>query len=359
MEALLRLPRITRNAAHWAARLAGVNSLISKSEWRRRRLLILCYHGVSIDDEHLWSDLYVSPEHLDRRLRAVRKAGGAILPFREAVQRLYAGELPDCATALTFDDGAFDFSSRAVPVLNAVGAHSTLYLTTWYSGRNMPVFDTMASYLLWKGAGQTIRLPGTGDRVTIPAGSGSSERTALHTRLLDFAESARLSGDEKQALLVELSRTVKVDFDRLMELRMLQIMRPDEVAQLDRTMVDVELHTHRHRTPRSQEGLAVEIGDNQQCIADFTGDPTPRRHFCYPSGDFIADYGPWLKSLGVETATTCDPGLATADTDPYFLPRIFDTEGLTDEMFLAWVTGAGVVTSPGQIFPRSRGRVRN
>lgn len=359
MEALLRLPRAARAAAHRAVQATGIDRLVAKTAWRRRRLLVLCYHGVSIADEHRWADLYVSPEHLEQRLRLVRKAGGTILPFSEAVERLYADDLPECAVALTFDDGAYDFYAKASPILSAESAHATLYLTTWYCGKPYPVFDTMASYLMWKGGGRTVRIPGLEHTALIPTHRNDPAFAQLHARLLEYADAASLSGEEKQALLVRLAAAIGVDFDRLMELRLLQIMRPDEVAALDRSLVDVELHTHRHRTPRTQGGLATEIVDNQVRIADYSGDPRARRHFCYPSGDHIPEYGAWLKALGVETATTCDPGLMSTRSDPYFIPRIFDTEGLSDEMFTAWVTGVGAMTSPGQFLPRARGRVRN
>lgn len=50
------------------AEVMGATQLLSASTWRRRRLLILCYHGVSKYDEHEWSDLYISPETFRHRL---------------------------------------------------------------------------------------------------------------------------------------------------------------------------------------------------------------------------------------------------------------------------------------------------
>jgi len=36
----------------------GLLSNVRDSAWRQRRLLILCYHSISIDDEHEWSGTY-------------------------------------------------------------------------------------------------------------------------------------------------------------------------------------------------------------------------------------------------------------------------------------------------------------
>src|SRR5437899_9809467 len=43
-----------RRAALHLLRNTGVFRLLRESEWRRQRLLILCYHGISLEDEYKW-----------------------------------------------------------------------------------------------------------------------------------------------------------------------------------------------------------------------------------------------------------------------------------------------------------------
>src|SRR5256885_3473835 len=89
---------------------AGLSRLVENSRWRRERLLILAYHGISIADEHEFNgSLFVSPNVLRSRLQRLREARCAVLPLDEAVKRMYANELPDRAMVLTFDDGLADF----------------------------------------------------------------------------------------------------------------------------------------------------------------------------------------------------------------------------------------------------------
>ena len=50
-----------------AARDAGLLEAIADSDWRRRRLLILAFHSVSLDDEHEWRrELFFTPREFPR-----------------------------------------------------------------------------------------------------------------------------------------------------------------------------------------------------------------------------------------------------------------------------------------------------
>jgi hypothetical protein len=68
---------------------------------------------------------------------------------------------------------------------------------------------------------------------------------------------------------------------------------------------------------------------------------------------------PWLGDLGVASATTCDPGLASSRTHPLLLPRFVDTTGRTALEFESWLTGIGAMLSGGANALRSRKPARS
>src|SRR5829696_4719723 len=89
---------------------SGVFRLVENSRWRQRRLLILAYHGISQADEHLWDYTQFMAPHLFReRLRLIKESGCTVLPLGQALERLYAGDLPERCVSITFDDGTYDF----------------------------------------------------------------------------------------------------------------------------------------------------------------------------------------------------------------------------------------------------------
>ena len=141
-----------KEALFTVAKRTGAFALVRDSEWRRQRLLILCYHGVSLRDEHEWNTaLYVTPDVLRMRLRFLRDGGYTILPLDAACRLLRERRLPPRSVALTFDDASVDFGVAALPILREFGAPATLYLSSYYTSVRLPVFNPMLSYVLWKG----------------------------------------------------------------------------------------------------------------------------------------------------------------------------------------------------------------
>jgi peptidoglycan/xylan/chitin deacetylase (PgdA/CDA1 family) len=123
----------------------------------------------------------------------------------------------------------------------------------------------------------------------------------------------------------------------------LHLMMPEEVADIARRGFDIQLHTHRHRTPRDRSAFYSEIVENRRVLEELSG--RPATHFCYPSGDHDSVFLPWLKDLRVETATTCETGLARGGHDPLLLPRYVDTMAQSEVMFESWLSGAAEVLS--------------
>ena len=336
---LKRLKRGTLSAA----RSTGILSFTRHTSWRQRRLLILGYHGVSTADEHLWDpELYIPPELLRARLSVLRDGGYAVLPLGEAIARLYDGSLPPRAVALTFDDGSADFHSVALPLLAEFGYPATVYLTSYYCVRQRPVFNTALRYILWKSRDRTFRTDG----LTASGGAfrlaTAREREAVALLVLDHCAKRELTGHDKDDVLVETAARLAFDYDDLLRRRLLHLMSPDEVAALPNDLVGVQLHTHRHRVPTDAAAFEQEIVENRTIIANMTG-ARAATHFCYPSGVTHPSFPERLRRLGIESATTCFPGIASSASNPLLLPRFIDTVAASPIEFESWLTGVSAL----------------
>ncbi len=322
---------------------SGFADRIRDSEWRRRRLLVLCYHGISLRDEHEWDPhLYLPVHALRGRFELLRREGYSVLPLREAVERLRSGNLPPRSVALTFDDGTWDFLYHVVPLLHEFQFPATVYITSYYSMLEAPVFRVALRYLLWRGRDRAISVDGLLPGSSVLDIQEERKREAVSEMIM--AEVTRRGGGPEHEIdaLQTLAKRTGVDWDEFVSGKQLRIMSANEIAALPGDLVDVQLHTHRHRTPLDRDDFHREIRENRQYLASIR----PQQvfdGFCYPSGVTNERLLPWLAEEGIDVATTCRAGLATKSTNLLLCPRLVDT-WLRDRLeFEGWLTGVASV----------------
>lgn len=303
-----------------------------------RKLRIICYHGVSINDEHVYSPhLFMQPETVRSRMEFLRRAGYAVLPLAEAVDRLYAGSLPPHAVVITYDDGFYGSFLHAMGLVRDFGLPMTFYVTTYYVTKQTPVFRLLVQYLFWKTDRRELNvegLPGMDGETVLIQGTDRGEE--LKWGLIRHAEE-QLDEPGRVALSRELGARLGVDYETLCQDRRLSLMNVEEVARMKAAGVDIQLHTHRHRMPSDAAQMSQEIRDNRAVLEPVVGHPCD--HLCYPSGAFTAEQWPALEADRIASATTCIIGLNDARTPRYALRRFLDAENVTPIEFEAELSG--------------------
>jgi len=157
---------------------------------------------------------------------------------------------------------------------------------------------------------------------------GDRASTERHMWSLIMDGETHMSESERVELCRELGRRLGVDYDKLAVERRLSMLSAEEILELDRIGVDIQLHTHRHVMPLDPQALQREIEDNRAVLESATGKLCV--HLCYPSGVYCEAHWPTMRTLGIRSATTCEPGLNRAGTEPYRLARFLDFEQRSD-----------------------------
>jgi peptidoglycan/xylan/chitin deacetylase (PgdA/CDA1 family) len=336
---------------------AGIFRLVADSKWRRNRLLILCYHGISRYDEHVWRpSLYMHPEVLRKRLEILKQGRYNVLRLGEALQRLQTEDLPPRSVVITFDDGGYDFYDAAFPVIQSFGFPVTVYQNTYYGDYQKPIFNVVCSYLLWKGRDRILRNPkelGLSEPLDLRT---ETSRAQIVRKLVLDADASNLTGVQKNDLAAKVARSLDISYDEIVSSRIFQLMNSSERAELAAAGVDFQLHTHRHRTPLEEGLFRKEVQDNRRSLQQL-GETAI--HFCYPSGIYRPEFSTWLQKENVVSATTCDSGLASKRSNPFLLPRLVDTSARSAIEFEAWLTGLGALMTfrkaASQIVPAAAG----
>ena len=326
-----------------AARFAGLFRVASASSYRNSRVFVIGYHSVSLDDEHEWDpSLYISPKTLRRRLEAIRLNNCTVLSLDDAISRVNEGNLPERAVVLTFDDGTSDFHGIVWPMLQEFGYPATVYLTTYYCENRYPVTPGIWSYLLWKARrNNKVNLqPIVGEDARFDL-ARSSDRAAAVKKIIDFARSRNQDAQQRDVLSAELASLLGVDYQQIRKQRLLELMTPDEVRQVSNEGASVQMHMHRHATPPERERYLNNLEENRRFISNLT--VAPPTHFCYPCGVYNQESVSWLRALGVASATTCEPGFMSTNTDKLVIPRLIDSSTISELAFESWIVGIGAL----------------
>jgi peptidoglycan/xylan/chitin deacetylase (PgdA/CDA1 family) len=292
-----------------------------------RRLRILCYHGISCDDEHLWEPgLFIAPDVLRRRFSILRKTGYPIVSLPRAIEGLRSGSLPRHATVITFDDGFHDQHALGLPIFQEFGFPVTIYVSSYYVEKQTPVFRLAVKYLFWKAGADTLDLS---DLHAELAGADAQE-------IIGFAET-KLSDVERLQLFRDIAKRLAIDPAPIEDKKLFHFMTPAEILDLAKNGVDIELHSHRHPPLEGPEQASREIADNKRVLETILG----RRleHFCYPSGVWSRALWPALEKHLMRSATTCEPGLCSRETHPYALGRYLDNGTQSEIEFEAELSG--------------------
>ena len=239
---------------------------------------------------------------------------------------------------ITIDDGFYSVLSVAARHLLQQHFPATVYVTSYYVEKGTPVFRLLVQYLFWKTDKSTLHLgdvPWTAYRQVDLHNAAESD--AIMWDCIRYGEQ-HCSETERNELSRQLCRLSDMDYHAIVDSRGLSLLSAEEIQCLQVQGFDIQLHTHRHHFPIDNEQQAVtEIEQNRHVLEAITGNTLT--HFCYPSDIWDKAQWPWLARLGVESATTCQPGFNDKSTPPLALYRFLDGEHISDIEFKAEVYG--------------------
>ena len=295
----------------------------------RKKTLILTYHSFEVVDETRFRPkLFIKQSTFEQRLKYLKKYCNVI-----KLDDLSKSNKPNNSIVLTIDDGWASTSTIAAPLLNHFDLPYSIYLTTEGVLSQQPLFHILLDYILRSSLGKTLHLI-----------SEQHEPLKKNIKLENIAELSREIEKFKlekydTKLLRTIAKNLEFSIDELIDKRIFTLLSVSEVKTLSMLGADIQLHTHSHHNYVDDETeFSAEIKVNQSLIEKMTG--VKPIHHCYPSGVFNQPCFNYLRSLGIETATTCIPGFCDDKSHKFKLPRFLDGENIPKIVFEAEVSGA-------------------
>jgi peptidoglycan/xylan/chitin deacetylase (PgdA/CDA1 family) len=294
----------------------------------RRAVMIIGWHGVSLEREHdRFASLFISPESMRRRLAFLQKHY-TVIDLDELTRQHLSGQFEPRQVVLTFDDGFENFAAAAVPLLREFNMTATNYLVSEYLDTRLPNYRMIVRDL--------VRLAPARDRaMTLPHGTSIAAGAGIGT--LESAALKEFDALERstavRARYVEaLAQVFGVNLAPLIERRVWHCMTPDTVRTLAEEGFAMQLHTHQHFNVVDHADIAGEqVRLCREAVERTTGKSAP--HFCYPSGRWTKSIWPTLEREGVATATTTRSGPNFPATPLLALRRLMNGEDRTQLEF--------------------------
>ncbi len=301
---------------------------------------ILCYHGIGstgTDESKFRRKIYTNTETFARRLDWLAKKGYNILDLSQALELLDKGRLPRRAVVITFDEGFYSFYQTAFGLLREHLFPATVYVTSYYVAKQNPIFRLTVQYMLWKTAMTQFDLSQVDNHLSGEYSCRTEkDKDDLAWEIFRYAET-QLDEEQRVELARRLGDYLGVDYDQIVRRRFLHLMTLEQIREMHDAGVDIQMHTHRHQFPLTEERARREIVDNRDALAEVV--TRPMVHLAYPSGLWAESAFDWLKAVGVQSAATCEMGPNLPGTSRLALRRFIDSENISQMEFEAEVSG--------------------
>ena len=318
------------------ARLVGVNRLLRYRT--RKRLLVLCYHGVVVDshpDDELRFSTTVSTDEFREQLRILNQTFHCVGP--DDVRDWLAGrqDLPPSPVLVTFDDGFRNNLTHAAPELARQSTPALLFVATGYIGTDRVLWPQELVERVLRWPRQRIPAPSGPD---LELSGGFEQRSEVARGLRSVCK--QVPQEERASYLDQLRQepTNTAEWDQ----ELYAFLSWDEVREIRRYGVDIGSHTVEHPilSQISAEQLRQELLQSKRTIERELQQPCD--YIAYPNGTY-ADYNQQVlqavRDAGYSLGFTLNRSLNRQTADPVALDRVDIAGHVPLEVFRSRVSG--------------------
>lgn len=326
-----------KNAFLTLFKVSGITPAIKYQN--RNKIPILCYHGISKSDEHLFMPSnFMQFNVFKQRMEWLKNNGYTFIHLNEAIELTKQNKVDKKYVVITIDDGFSACFDEMIPYIIENKIKSTFYITTYYARKNYPIFRIAMQYIMWKHK-KDLKLESL-NFINDEYFKNKIISVKDPSSLWDFINHCekKYSSEDKNKILnaIEKENSVKLNEDNI---KSFSIYPLEKLAQTSNDIIDYQLHTHTHRCDPNPELFHKDLSKNKALLKSINNKELI--HFCYPSGIWDEFFFTTLNTLEIKTATTCDPGLVDSTAHPFKLPRFIDTNHMTLNQFEAEITGVG------------------
>lgn len=315
----------------WVKGVRGFVGGLSGHGEIRKGVRVLCYHGVvERNTDPLLERNFLTLSQFREHLQLLRRS--QILSMDDFLMEIQR-PTKRCGVRvlLTFDDG-YANNLLAAEILHCFNLPWTLFVSTGALGKDRSLWTTELALLLLYGEATRVELEGT----SWPLCS-REERQQAFQAVRQWMK--RLPAPQRRMMLERLRRQFPAEEAKrlLSRFSSLQMLTWEEICQFASSGVHIGSHGVDHEIHHANQPESVrrwELTASKEEIEHRLGRPCLA--FSYPNGDFCPESGGELRESGYRLGFTTEPGSATRDVSPWYLPRIsprHSLQSLAEDLF--------------------------
>jgi peptidoglycan/xylan/chitin deacetylase (PgdA/CDA1 family) len=330
---VIRLIKALYRASCFLCYFSGMYFLLSYL--KRNKPIILMYHSINHhNSQNIYPDNIISIENFEKQIKFLSQKRN-IISLEELIRRIEQGsKFSPYTTAITFDDGYYDFFLNAYPILKKYHVPATVFLVTGFLDSGGGKWEDKLAFLLNMTNSSPLRVDVDGQELLFKTSTGR-ERTQSIQELQSLLQG--LSEDKMMKALGEIEKTIghKQDFSPLTTLR-----RSEIGLMKDDPLISFGAHTHSHQDlgKMNDKTAKSEIRISREEIEKITGKRCLL--FSYPFGrrkNLNPQVKDLLKAQGFIGAVTAIPGAINTDSELFELKRIAVTDSVMVEFKCALI----------------------
>lgn len=288
----------------------------------RNKSAILCYHGVSVLDEHEFLPAnFIQFKNFKSRIIHLKSNGYKFISLQQLIENKKRRSLNINEIAITIDDGFLPCFDEMIPFLEKEKIPATLYFTTMNSENAYPIFRLAFNYLVWKTRSEKLDISALSNVLQSYVKSQIDlNNLDQKWKFIKFVE--RTCNFEQRNEVLEFVQSEFGYFLTKDQKRAFTIASTSRLKSLK--YVNVQLHSHKHCMQGSNQEIEKDIDLNREKLSKVVS--SKLEHFCYPSGYYEQRYYSVLKNSHIKSATTCEINIVDKSTPLLCLPRVTDSD---------------------------------
>jgi peptidoglycan/xylan/chitin deacetylase (PgdA/CDA1 family) len=330
---VIRLIEALYRASCFLCYFSGLYFLVSYL--KRNKPVILMYHSINHHNSpNIYPDNIVGIENFEKQIEYLSQKRN-IISLEELIGRIEQGfKFSPYTTAITFDDGYYDFFLNAYPILRKHHAPATVFLITGFLDSGGGKWEDRLAFLINMTHSSPLGVDVDGRELLFKTSTGR-ERAQSIRELQSILQG--LSEDKMIKALGGIEKTIghKQDFSPLITLR-----RSEITLMKDDPLISFGAHTHSHQDlgKTNDKTAKSEIKTSREEIEKITGKKCLL--FSYPFGkrkNLNPQVKAMLKAQDFIGAVTAIPGANNTDSELFELKRIAVTDSVMVEFKCALI----------------------